>query len=100
MVGLKDEADFASAQRGHAVFVEFGDVFAVQKDAARSGRIQAGEQSQQGALTAAGRSHHGHRFAARDGKIDALEDFDSMAASVDGLGKSGNLDQTFIMAFR
>ena len=64
MVGLKNEADFAAAQQRHAVFIQAGDVLAIQNDPARSGRIEAGQKAQQRALAAARRSHDGDEFAA------------------------------------
>ncbi len=63
MVGLKDEADFAAAQQRHAVFVQAGDVLAVQNDSAGGGRVQARQQAQQRALAAARWSHDGDELA-------------------------------------
>jgi acyl-CoA thioesterase I len=100
VIRLEDEPDFAAAHLRHAVFVEVGDVFAIQDHLARSGGIEAGEEAEQGALAAARGSHDGGELAARDIEIDAFEDVHPVSAGGNGFSKSADLDQTFIMTSR
>ena len=100
MVGLEDEADFAAAELGHGVFAEVRDVFAIEDDLTGGGRVESGEEAEEGAFAAAGGAHDGGKLAAGNFEVDAFEDFDAVGSGVDGLGESADLDQTSIMALR
>src|SRR4029077_7039260 len=84
--GLKNEADGSAAQVGELILLETGDVCAVEQDLAGGGRIQAGEQAEQGALTASGGSHDGHELAAVHLEIDTLQNLYGMGGGIDALG--------------
>lgn len=98
VVALEDEADLAPAHESHPVFGEAGDIFAIEDDCARGGRIEAGEQTEEGALAAAGGAHDGRELTARNEKVDAFEDVDAVGARVYRFREPANFDQTFIMA--
>ncbi|MCU1237197.1 MAG: tesA, partial [Candidatus Solibacter sp.] len=100
VVGLKDEADFASTELRHLIFAEIGDIFAVEDDLSTGGRIEAGEQAEQRTFAAARWAHDCRELTAGDFEVDAFEDFDPVRSGIDGLGESANLDQPTIMAFR
>ena len=53
LIGLKHESDGPPAQHCELVLFETGDVGAIEQDLAGCGRIEAGEQAEQRALTAA-----------------------------------------------
>ena len=98
VIALENEADFAAADLRHLVLGEVGDVFTIEDHLAGAGRVEAGEQAEQRALAAAGRTHDGGELAARNEQVDALEDIHAVSTGVDGLGEAANFDQTFIMA--
>ena len=98
VIALEDEADFAAADLRHLVLGEVGDVFAIEDHLAGGGRVETGEEAEQRALAATGRTHDGGELAARNEQVDALEDIHAVSAGVDGLGEAANFDQTFIMA--
>jgi hypothetical protein len=61
--GLEDEAHAAAAQPGGGIVVETGDRRAIDHHLAAVGRIQTGDQVQQGRLADPGFPHHGDEFA-------------------------------------
>ena len=89
---MENEPEFAAAEAGEVVFREADDLFAVKEDAARGGVIEAGEEAEEGALSAAGGAHDGDKLAGRDIEIEAAEDIDAVGGGGDGLGKSAYPD--------
>ena len=92
MIRLEDEADFAAAQHGHVVFVEAGDVFAVQQNVAGGRAVQAGQQTQQRAFAAARWSHDGDELAVLDLEIDSAQNVDLVRRGLDALGEGRHPD--------
>src|SRR4051812_25336099 len=76
MIGLEYEAELGSAENGHFVFVKSRDVDAVDFNGAGSWPVQPGDQSQQRAFAAAGRSHDGDKLPVRNFETDVANDFD------------------------
>jgi acyl-CoA thioesterase-1 len=98
VVGLEDETDLAAPQERHFVLAQMRNLLAIQNYLSRSRRIEAGQQTEQGAFTAAGGSHDRGELAPGNLEIDAFENFDPVRAGVNGFGKSANLNQVFIIA--
>ena len=107
MVRLENEADFTPAQEGHLIFAEPGDVLAIQNDVTGTGRVEAGQQAEQGAFAASGWSHNGNELAVLDVKINATQNIDAMRGGLNRLGErrdpdgrhsDGTFLQFFIMA--
>ncbi len=78
--GLKDETDFAIADFGQLVVIQFADVGAVQFVSARSAGVQAAEQVHQGGFAGTGRPHDGHVFAALDLQGNIAQGVDGLRA--------------------
>ena len=109
MIGLKHKTDLAPAHQRQLVFLEPGNLLAVQENLAGGRRIEACQQAQQRALSAAGRAHHGGKLPARNLQLDALQNIDAMRARIDRFGegvcsnhyrKWARERLRFIMAFR
>ena len=74
MKRLKDEADLVISQPSAAVFIERGQLDAVELDTARARLIEAREKGQERRLAGAGRAHDSHGLAAADGEADIVQD--------------------------
>ena len=85
---LKDKADFAASDFGHAVFGEAGDVDTVEENPAFGCVVETREQAEQRAFATAGRSHDGDELAGRNGEVDAAQDFDPVGRGSDGPGQA------------
>ena len=92
LVALKNEANFPPADLRQLVFFEVGDVDAIEDDRPFAGRIQAGEQSQQGAFSASGCAHNRDELPAGNGEVEAFQNFDRVAAGVDAAFERSNLN--------
>ena len=73
---------------GRAMGRHAGHVLAVDQDAAAIGRLEAGQQAQQGGLAAARAAQQREKLAALDLEIDACHGVDDTEA----LGQSLNFD--------
>ena len=67
---LEDEADFFGAVANHLVFGEFGEVGAIDDDAAGGERVEAAENVDERGLAGAGRAHQRDPFAGLDAKAE------------------------------
>lgn len=72
--GLEDEADFLASQPGAGVLVQSGEVDAIQDDAPVRGAIEAGEESQERGLAAAGRTDDRQETTGLKREADILQD--------------------------
>ena len=77
LIRLKNEADFASAQARQCVFFQIADFDAVELDAARGHGVEAGQQTEQRALPAAGCTHDGNELGLRHAEGEAFENIDA-----------------------
>ena len=77
---MKDKADFAVADFGQLIVVQFADVGAVEFVDAGGGGVQAAEQVHQGGFARAGRPHDGHIFAALDLQGNVAQGVDGFRA--------------------
>jgi len=62
---LKDEADFAAAHFRHAIFGKIRNIFTIEKKLPAGGIIQARQQSEKSAFSAAGWTHNCGELPAR-----------------------------------
>ena len=70
---LEHKADLGAAQGSTLIFVECEQVLAAQPDPATAGRIQPGQDRQQGTLARTRRADDGHRFAGTKTEADVVE---------------------------
>src|SRR5262249_44300284 len=70
---LKDEADLLGAIADESIFVESGEVDAIDDDAAGGECVEAAENVDERRFAGAGRAHERDPFAGRDGEGDAVE---------------------------
>ncbi len=73
MERLKDIADLCASIPGKGALGHLCDIYAVQRDAAGCRPVEAGNQSEQGRLSAPGRSHDGHHLFGWNLKRDIVE---------------------------
>ncbi len=97
LVTLKDESDLAAADHGELVFAEAGDIGAVQHDAARGDRVEAGQQTEQRALAAAGSAHDGHELSGWDLEVDSAENLHAVRAGIDNLGEVSDCENRHLL---
>src|SRR3954468_11693720 len=99
MEGLEYEADVAAAQRGAPFLVERVDARSRELDLAPAGRVESGEQAEQGGLAGtrcaddrqAGAAAHleGHAFEDVDAPVGTLHAFANIARADFGFFSSG-----------
>ena len=70
---LKDHADVANAKVAAPAFVENGDVLTGDRDFARRGDENPGDQAEQGGFPTAGRTDNGERFAILGGEFGNVQ---------------------------
>ena len=89
---LEHEADPAPPQARELVFVEGRDVGAPDQYPAGRRRVEAGDQSEQGRLAAAGRADDGQRLPGRHGQVERVENRQRPVAAPHRLGDTAQLD--------
>ena len=92
MEELEDEADARAAQPRERVFVERGDVDAVEHDVPGRRRVEAGEQPEQRRLAAARRPGDRHDAPGLDGQVERMKDGQRAGAARHRLGNAAQLD--------
>src|SRR5580704_486504 len=85
LVRLKHETDLAPAHGGELRLDHVVNRNAIQPDFPRTGTIQSGQESEQGAFPAAARAHNRHKLASRDGQRNSLQDVHPACAVLDPL---------------
>lgn len=85
---LEDEADTSAAQRGALVFIEVIDSLATQPDLAGAGRVEAGEQPEQGRFARTRRAEDRDRLTGLYGQIAAVKYGQASARTVNILAQS------------
>ena len=70
---LEHETCQSSAQARAAIFIEGENIHAVEIHRAAAGRIQPGQQAEQGGLAGTGRAEDGEAVARFHGKIDFVQ---------------------------
>ena len=93
LVGLEDKADLAPAHRGQLRFSQIVDRHAIQPDFAFAGRVEAGKQAEQRALSTAACAHNRHKLSGRNLQRDPLQNFHASRAVLDPLLRALDLNQ-------
>ena len=89
MKRLKDEADLLTPQRGQSIFSDIGYRLIVDSDLPRGWRVEAGNQAQQGRLSAAGRACDRYELAIGNRKVQGGKDGEDLISG-------GNLFGNFV----
>ncbi|CAE7229328.1 bsn, partial [Symbiodinium necroappetens] len=80
VVELEDVADVFGAPVRELGAGEPGDVLALDDERARGGRVDAGDEVEEGGLAGAGGAHEGEEVAALDAQVEAVEGADGVLA--------------------
>src|SRR5262245_21604403 len=86
MERLKDEAYQPAAQLGQFVFVHSGDLAPAETDAARSRRVESGDQAEQSRFAAARRADDRDELTAWYVQIQRVQDGQSLRPARDNFG--------------
>src|SRR5687767_7946136 len=97
MKKLKHEADLLAAEPRQTVFVQRGDVDAVDQNVARRRRIKAGNQTEQCRLPAAGRTDDCQGLATRDRKTQRLQNRQRLSAALHCLADTAQLNHRVVV---
>ena len=97
---LEHESEPAASQQGQFIFVQFRDILTIHDDRTAGGRVQPGDQAEQGGLAASRRTGDGDELAVRDGQVDAGEDVHPVAAAVQGFGQLSDFDHRCPLSVR
>ena len=85
VVHLENVAQMAAAVQGQGLFVHVGHAFAVDEDVAGIGAVDAAQDVEQRGLARAGRPQQHAEFAFFNGKVDALQHFNTVFTTAKGL---------------
>ena len=82
---LEHEAEVLAAEGGHLALAHGGHVPPGEQHLAAGGRIESGEDVEQGGLAGAGLAHDGDELALVHGEIDVAQRLDAVAAQARGV---------------